>query len=57
MGVNHVHAHDDEPRSPEEAARERADRFAAALEAVLRDHREALARADLPPGARPERAP
>lgn len=49
MGVNHAHAHDDEPRSPEEAARERADRFAAALAAVLRDHAEALARADAAP--------
>lgn len=50
MGVNHVHDHGDE-RTPEEVARDRAARFTAALEAVLRDHAGALARADQAGGA------
>lgn len=45
MGVNHVHEHDEE-RSPEERARDRAARFAAALEAVRRDHAGAIDAAD-----------
>ncbi len=44
MGVNHVHDHDE--RTPEDVARDRAERFARALEAVRRDHARALARAD-----------
>lgn len=45
MGVNHVHEHEPE-RPPEEVARDRAQRFAAALVAVLRDHAQALAQVD-----------
>lgn len=45
MGVNHVHEHEPE-RSPEELARDRAQRFSAALAAVLRDHQDALVRVD-----------
>lgn len=44
MGVNHVHEHDE--RSPEERAQDRAARFAAALEAVRRDHAGAIDAAD-----------
>lgn len=45
MGVNHVHEHGDE-RTPEEVARDREGRFAAALEAVRRGHARAIERAD-----------
>lgn len=46
MGVNHAHSHEEERVPPGELARDRAERFARALEAVMREHARALALAE-----------